>query len=317
MMKKWWYQFFWILSGDDKDIISECSDYIKARFMLIGMFVFVIFLLCFISSYVAFAMFFNSPYLGIPLSMFFAWMITNIYLLLLYTLSLNSFPISMDKKVSRLASLVVRGGFIVFIATMISKPLETLIFADKLSTDIQTFKEQQIEDYEKLTRSYYEEETATIKLIIQNDGEDSEVYLSLLEESNKEREAAITDMKSLINNSTYYTQSIIILNSKYPVCWLFTVLIVIVFLYPAYQKRFIGEQDIYDKFYKIKKHLEQGLVKREYQQFKVTYARIFKERFNKDIEFQEDYLDPPFNTKKKVEEVEYLTESDLISDLYA
>jgi len=207
--------------------------------------------------------------------------------------------------------------FIVFIAIIVSKPLETIAFSNVLNVEIQNFKKEQIQNYEKLTIAYFEAETENIKLIIRNDEVGSEYYTVLLEEQEKEKTASIAAMKKLVANSNYYAQSIVFLNSKYPQCWILTLFVVFLFLYPAYQKRFIGEKEVGDEFNAKKEQIERELVIREYTAFKEMYANIFKEKFGEKFEFQEDYIDAPFNTKKKKDETDYLTESDLIADLYA
>ena len=311
-------KFFWTLSGDDKFIIEQCDSKVQNRFTLIGVFVFLIFLICFISSFIAFDKFFNSKYLGIPLAMFFAWMITNIYLLVLYTLSKNSFPVISDYKYSKAISLLVRIGFIAFMSVMISKPIETIIFSNKLELNIQEFKRKQIIEYEKLTNEYYDEEVATIELILKNSKSNNADYEKIIKRSKIERDESISSMKKIVDNSNYYTKSIIMMNMKYPECWFITLIMIIIFLYPISQKRFIGENKEYEEFNSQKSKLEIELVTDSYHWFKHQYSKIFRKKFSKEFQFTESYIDPPFNTVKKEKlSIDFLDESKFIIDLYA
>ena len=79
--------FFCTLSGDDFGIIRKCSPDIKRHFTAVGLLVAFISLLCFTSFLFLFAGLIDSLVLALMLALFFTWMILNIYLLLLYTLS--------------------------------------------------------------------------------------------------------------------------------------------------------------------------------------------------------------------------------------
>lgn len=308
-------------SGDDYSIISQCKDKtIQYRFMVIGGFVTAIFALCFISCYFTFTKLIQNYYIGLPIGLFFSYMITNIYLLLLYTLSKNSFPCKTDK-VAQLFSISIRVIFICFIAIVVSKPLETMLYSSDLENEIAIYKQEQISKYKQSTTEYFNEETKNLKLIIEKqkllytNAETSQIenYKKLLEKKELQKDELITSMTNLVNNSNYYIQSIVILNSKYRACWLFTLFTMFVFLFPAYLKNFLGEQSFY---YETKRTIENRLVKEEYASFKARYNLLSQEYFNRNIQFSEPFIDPPFNTIRKKDERDFLKEDDLISDLY-
>jgi len=333
-------------SGDDYNIISRCEKTIQNRFMAIGGFVTVIFALCFIGSYFTFTMLFQNYFIGIPVGIFFSYMITNIYLLLLYTLSKNSFPCNTDKK-AQLFSISFRIIFICFIAIVISKPIETLIFSIPLESEIETYKQEQINKYSQSTVQYFDAESKNLKLIIEKQrllygnaaAGQIDNYINLLEKKEIKKEELIVSMTNLVSNSNYYIQSIVILNTKYRTCWFITFFTMFVFLFPAYLKNFLGEQSTY---YETKRTIEKELVEKDYANFKVRYNELFvtkliyniqypnneiDKRLIKDfvnchnslinnIQFSESFIDAPFNTIRKRDEREFLKEDDLISDLY-
>jgi ABC-type multidrug transport system fused ATPase/permease subunit len=307
-------------SGDDYSIISQSDITIQKRFMAIGGFVVAIFVLCFVSCYFTFTKLFQNYFIGIPIGIFFSYMITNIYLLLLYTLSKNSFP-SITDKTAHFFSISIRVIFICFIAIIVSKPIETILFSKPLEHEIGTYKQEQIEKYRKSTSEYYDIETKNLTLIIEksknlnansetNQIEDLE---KLLQEKELQRNKLIVSMINLVSNSNYYIQSIVILNTKYRMCWLITLFTMFIFLVPAYLKNFLGEQSLY---YEKKRTIETRLVKEEYSSFKAKYNLLFQENLNRNIQFSEPYLNPPFNTIRKKDERSFLKEDDLISDLY-
>lgn len=308
-------------SGDDYSIISQCKDKtIQYRFMVIGGFVTAIFALCFISCYFTFTKLIQNYFIGLPIGLFFSYMITNIYLLLLYTLSKNSFPCKTDK-VAQLFSISIRVIFICFIAIVVSKPIETMLYSSDLENEIAIYKQEQISKYKQSTTEYFNEETKNLKLIIEKqkalytNAETSQIenYKKLLEKKELQKDELIYSMTSLVNNSNYYIQSIVILNTKYRACWLITFFTMFIFLFPAYLKNFLGEQSFY---YETKRTIENRLVKEEYASFKAKYNLLFQQHLNKNIQFSEPFIDAPFNTIRKKDEREFLKEDDLISDLY-
>lgn len=307
-------------SGDDYSIISQSDKTIQNRFMAIGGFVTAIFALCFISCYFTFTKLFQNYFIGIPIGLFFSYMITNIYLLLLYTLSKNSFPCKTNKA-AQLFSISIRVIFICFIAIVVSKPLETMLYLSDLQNEIGIYKQEQISKYKQSTTEYFKGETKNLKLIIEKqkllytNAEQSQIdnYKKLLDKKEIQKNELITSMTNLVNNSNYYIQSIVILNSKYRACWLFTLFIMFIFLFPAYLKNFLGEQSLY---YEKKRNIENRLVKEEYALFKVKYHQLFQKRLNRNIPYSEPFIDGPFNTIRKKDEREFLKEDDLISDLY-
>jgi hypothetical protein len=308
------------LSGDDYSIIyNQKSNQIKNRFMAIGGFVAAIFALCFISSYFTFTKLFHNQTIGIIIGLFFSYMITNIYLLLLYTLSKNSFPSSADK-VSKYCSIFVRVIFICFIAIVVSKPIETIIFSSKLKDEIEMFKEEKRIKYTTSTTDYFNLEIDNLNSIIAkqntlNGGNQNQLnqYITLLHKKIQQKKDLIDSMTFRINDSKYYIQSILILNTKYQSCWFITLFTILIFLFPAYLKNFLAVQSSY---YETKRTIENRLVMDEYASFKARYNLLFQDNLDRNIQFSESYIDPPFNTRRKTNEREILKEDDLISDIY-
>lgn len=263
-------------------------------------------------------MLFQSYAVGIPAALFFAWMITNVYLFLLYTLSKNVLPHAPATK-TRVFSIACRIVFICFIAIVVSKPIEVLLFSAPLAGDIETFKKEQLEKYAVLTNEYFDGEIGALKQTIEKQKKLSdgaarvEQYELLVQKRENQKRELLMRMENLVGRSNYYVRSIVILNEKYPICWFFTLLVVAVFLTPANLKNFLGEAS---NFYKCKKEIETHLIRYEYAQFKAEYKRLLKEKYDADKDFSEPFADAPFNTKLKTDDREFLSEADLIAQLY-
>lgn len=308
------------LSGDDYNIIKRCGSGLQYRFAAIGLFVFYIFVICFIGSYLTFTKLFQNIYLGIPVSIFFSWMITNIYLLLLYTLSKNVLPHLKNRK-ARSLSVLIRLIFICFIAVLVSKPLEALFFSDTLSEEIDHYKQEQIRMYSNKTAEYFDSETNLLKIIIEKQKKlygnsllgQTEKYEQLLDRKENQKAALISEMVNLVGQSNYYIHSILILNKKYPACWFLTFISIIIFLTPAFLKNFLAEKSNY---YILKKDIETKLIHQEYASFKATYKNLINSNFNLEKEYSESYIDAPFNTIRKSDGRKFFKEDDLIAELY-
>src|SRR6202012_3039641 len=78
----------WKASGEDPYILERCGHRgIQDRFAFIGFISRAVAALSFLSCCYSFTMLFDNIIMAIPISLFFAWMINNIYEVMLGTLS--------------------------------------------------------------------------------------------------------------------------------------------------------------------------------------------------------------------------------------
>jgi len=222
---------------------------------------------------------------------------------------------------AKLFSVGIRLVFICFIAIVVSKPLEALLFSNQLGNEIANYKQEQIEKYTTLTDEYYASEMQQLKVIIEKQkklyGSSAtgmvEQYEKYLDKKENQKQVLISQMENLVEHSNYYIQSILILNTKYPVCWLFTLFSIFIFMMPAYLKNFLAEQV---NFYEFKKEIEMKLIQQEYASFKNQYNILLQTLHGTNKTFCESFEDAPFNTIRKKDGREFLKEDDLISELY-
>lgn len=304
-------KFFWKLSGDDVNVIDKCDTSTKKRFTVIGILVALIFIMCFISCYFAFTRLLQNLWVGILIGLFFAFMITNIYLFLLHTLSKTGFPY-IPNKTARFISVSIRLIFIAFISVIVSKPIESLFFSKKLKQEIQAFKIEKIERYNKKTSNYLDKEINDYKKMLI--GNNDKFYLDLIKDRQQKKKILLSSMEELVNTSNYYIQGIIILNNKFPSSWFITILVLIFFISPTYLKIFLHKDSV---FYKTKHNLESNLVQCEYDLFKKRYHQILIQKYGMNVHYIEHYSDAPFNTKMKIIKRDFLKEDDLLEILYA
>ena len=134
--------FLCTFSGEDNFIIKKCSLAIQVTFALIGVFVIVIFIGCFTSAYEFFDSLFQGSFLiSFPIGITWALLVTNMYLLLLYTVSPAILPTKKNKEGINnnflTASMFFRISFISLLATIIAQPLNVLIFNSSVQVSLQ------------------------------------------------------------------------------------------------------------------------------------------------------------------------------------
>ncbi len=315
-------RFFCSFSGEDYSIIRKSTPTLVNLFVAIGVFVLFIAVLCFVSLSLFFLNLFEVDIIAAVLALFFAWMIANIYLLILYTLAKSSF-VKDPGFGSILFTYLIKYGFIIFISVLIAKPLEAFVFSEELNTDIAAYKTEQLEKYSALTRDYFDQESAQIRVLLQEQKEKQladisnpsliSKYEEILVQNEKKKKDLISKMDILISKSSFYTQKINILCTKYPKSWIGTMLIMGIFLLPAILKNLISSKN---KFYYLKKDIETRIVVDEYVIFKRTYNQILQTAFGPDYSWVELYEDPPFNYTRKTENRTVLSEEDFIKSLY-
>lgn len=138
--------FFCTFSGEDNYIINRCETSIKISFALIGLFVIIVFIGCWLSADLFMDhLFAGNQWMSAFVGIIWAMLVTNLYLLLLYTISPTLLPVANKKKKknrkerispeskSKLestftTSFIFRITFILLLATIIIQPFNAYIF---------------------------------------------------------------------------------------------------------------------------------------------------------------------------------------------
>lgn len=123
-------------SGEDFTILKRTERSFQKRFTIVGAIVLLIFCLCFTScTYAVYCFFGRNVPLAISIGLFFGWMVTNIYLLLLYTLTPNLLSDVVESV--GMMSVSLRIGFIFLLGIVISRPLTVLLFERLLEKNVE------------------------------------------------------------------------------------------------------------------------------------------------------------------------------------
>ena len=295
------------LAGDDWGIIKNCNNSTQDRFFRIGLFVPLIFIFCFFSSFYTFHQLFGRFLFSLAFSLFFSWMISNIYRLLLYTLTKSALP-DVKVKSSDISSLFVRIVLICFISLIVSMPFESWLYSTLLNHDMEVHKTEEKINNQKKIMNYYHSQYNEIRRL----SKDEIFIMQFIEKKEKERRRVTSNMYRLIDVSNYYLQSIRFLCIKHSTCWFITVFFMLLFNLPVYMKYAIQASD----YYGGKGAIEQRIVEVNYYSFKRTFTSIFKKKYGLDIIYCEPYEDAPYNTVRKCDKRSFLTEKQFLSELY-
>jgi Domain of unknown function (DUF4407) len=149
--------FLCTFSGEDDFIIRRCPKEIQLSFAAIGFFVILIFIGCFISATTfTYSIFDQNALISAPFGIFWALMISLIYLLLLYTITPPILP-NRNKKAQSLSNdlnssnennifsitMLLRVVFMLLMAIIIAQPLSVYFFSKNTDKSIERFKQEQ------------------------------------------------------------------------------------------------------------------------------------------------------------------------------
>lgn len=122
------------LSGEDYAIISECSSKIQFYYSIIGFLVLLILLFSFASALYFTEQLFHSVIADIGVGLVWGFIVTNMYILLLYTVSPALLPVKerknkaiKTKQFELSFSMTLRIFVVILLAVIIAQPLNVLI----------------------------------------------------------------------------------------------------------------------------------------------------------------------------------------------
>lgn len=307
-------KLLWIFSGDDYRIIASCDKLIKFKFALIGVVVIVIMLLSLLSIQIAIESLFRSILIGFLIGGFFAAVLSVLYILLLQTLSPNLLPHIKPKTIEN--SRWLRYLFIVFIAVVVSKPIEYWIFKSDVTQITNHLKATNIAELIRSVHYAEERELDYIEKELNGNHLSNETrnkYVSMKNSINAQKEKKIIQATLLVKNSRYFVQGLNGLHEKRPIIWGITLLNALLFLLPILIKLSIPRSS---EYMQEKMRIERDLVDENYALTKQQYTELFWKKHGRFVKLYETHLDPPYNTKRIEPEEKNLNQSDLVELIY-
>ncbi|MGN6803283.1 MAG: DUF4407 domain-containing protein, partial [Ginsengibacter sp.] len=264
------------LIGVDYSILLKSDKSTARKFRIASQTIVLITLLTFCSLYYAFTLLFGNFYIEVLISLFFAFLFLNIYILLLNTFSKENLP-SRHPWFFINISNISRIGFVVFMAFIISKPVEIFLFREKLNSRIDSFRAGLVQKfliqndklYQKDISVLEKEEASLINEINFGDihgGQELKATKKRLYALKADKQEAEKQVHSIIYHSNFFIKRVEIANRSFPLSWLICAAVIFIFLLPGYLIYSIPGES---KYYQQKHEKDKKLILEYYKKFKV------------------------------------------------
>jgi hypothetical protein len=313
-------QFLILVCGFDPEILKQdhIADLTFKRFAYGFMLVIV---LSFFSTFIVFIYTIENLLGSITLAAFFSLLIVNLYRLIIVTSSPNNLKLKKENFRDMIGHYIVKVILLLMIFFIISEPLETFVFKNNISGHINDYKEELIYNFKdqletssnlEIEKLRYNNEL-DIKFKEENDLNIDSLSQNLLSEKIflilQKDQKQIFDLEENITNSNFFFKQISIVNSKVPQSYLFSILILLIVLYPVY---LIMYDENFNNYFVIEEQSNNYIIKNNWSKYSVEQEKLFFETTSKKILRQNLYQDPPFNKIKSLDKTKYLKKGSLI-----
>lgn len=306
--------FFVSLVGGDYQLLLKSGPAVVRKYFLASVFLLAIMLVSAVSVFYATDLLFHFWQAEVVLALFITGLFLCIYIFLITTFSKHT----KQERVLN-ASNVVRMGFVLFMAFLISKPIEVLVFSKQLDAKVTAYKISLHASYERsldrLIFSEKEDIQTDIDAIqqrltiypIKSDHENLATLVKMLSDINSKKQQNLQRADKRIEKSDFLlfrVQQVV----RQPLAWVICIGITLLFFLPGY---LIYSIPATESYYDLKEEMERKMIMDEYNRFTDQYKNIFKEKWGIGVELFSRFEDPPFN-KVRRKDSERLTTDDFI-----
>lgn len=271
-------------------------------------------LILFVLSLAAFGFYYaiynttESLILGIIVAAFFTLLILNIYRLVF---SISEGELTKYDKFWDVSKFVLKRGFILIaLSLFISKSLEVYIFKDQLKFHVNNYKNVLKRDFNRTLEIGLLKDRQSIDEEYERRIYDDKLFDKFLAENVKkyalERDRKLieiqekvdlenTAIKQKIDASNFFITKIKLLFTYIPESWLLTLMIISIFLSPFYVFLLTPLFTEYDT---ACASASRQIIIDEYNSFKEMYPIFMMKSMGHELNFEEKWEDPPFNTIK-------------------
>ena len=271
-------------------------------------------LILFVLSLAAFGFYYaiynttESLILGIIVAAFFTLLILNIYRLVF---SISEGELTKYDKFWDVSKFVLKRGFILIaLSLFISKSLEVYIFKDQLKFHVNNYKNVLKRDFNRTLEIGLLKDRQSIDEEYERRIYDDKLFDKFLAENVKkyalERDRKLIEIQKKvdlensviqqkINASNFFITKIKLLFTHIPESWLLTLIIISIFLSPFYVFLLTPLFTEYDT---ACASASRQIIIDEYNSFKEMYPIFMMKSMGHELNFEEKWEDPPFNTIK-------------------
>lgn len=290
------------LLGEEYHLMRDAG--VLRRFYISSLVIIIILLLTGISITYALDLLFHVITIEITLAIFFGLLFFCIYIFLLNTFAKEN---RKQRGILNLSN-IIRAGFVAFMGFLVAQPLIILLYTNALSPAVENYKQEILTEHAaKIEDLASKEATSLVNKWNYYDDQKKrfgtpayDKELVKIGDRLKKIHNKTTDLQRIaqqtIDRNSFFLFRVQTVNRRYPLAWLLTSLIVLLFLLPGYLVYTISSQHIY---YIMKKAREREIISTAFQLFGDRY----KTMFNEQLTIFSRYEDPPFNTVRKQQPV--------------
>jgi hypothetical protein len=299
--------YLYHLSGSDHRMVESCGRRLQQYFLWLGLAVLLFCLLSGLSSYLAFLQILGNQKISLLLAIFFAWMLSNMYRLLLYAAAKDPLPQSKGP-VNAGPTWALRVLFACFMALLISKPLECLLYQRALDADLLVYKNKIAGESRQQLEAYYQLQIGAVNQL----GIDPAYRRQFIKDKELACRQALAGAESLLGSSGFYIQRLRLLNSRHSSSWYITSALILLFLLPLILRRWLRDC-AYEGHHEL---CARRVVRLNYYAFHKKYLALFLRNHHRHVSCNDNSADPPYNTLEKKDERLFHTEQQLIAEFY-
>ena len=316
MIKSLFLKVLSFIFGFDKNLLKVEKDDLNVVLSFTFFYLFLMSLSIY-AFYHAMYLVTDNLFISIVISMFFTFLVHNMYRLIIAT----SFKAnSLKSKRQLYAYISVKGFLIIVLSIFISKSICTDVFENDIKRELRTYKSEIISNYKEnldlnfsyemadLKKSYQDKKEFNKLMDIPNSAEDEVVFKTKLIKIEQKKQSEMDLVYKAVNNSNFFMKKIRIVSVQ-PKHWFFTLLSVMIFLVPIY---IYNRSAFFLKYQNALLSNNKKLILNEYEIYKSTYINLLSSETNQEIIINERYEDPPFNTILKQRNIKILKKGSLL-----
>lgn len=299
--------YFLKLSGYDTALAAQCGYGLRKAMVYLSFLAPLFFLLFWAVGAISLSHLFKNTILAFVLAGFIAWLIFNLYRLMLITL--NQLPLHTSKKpIRHKLSLIIRMIFISCLSLILSVPLSAIVYKKALNNRIETHRTLlKISAISKLNYIYKKRQLHLQQLF-------NKTHLDhhIITQNELVKKNTLHHIYNNLNQTDFFMKRIQVVLIDYPVSWAvilsFILLMNIPALYGMFQRK--------NQYMELKKHLERTITDTQYIRFKEAYSNLFYKQYGVSKQYYESYIDPPYNSIAKTDQRIICSETEFIDNLY-
>jgi len=302
----------WKLFVVEAKLLEACPRQEQKKYTLMGLLMLINFGLMALASLCFSSLLLYNRLAIVGISILFFISLFFLYLLLLTTISSNRLPHT-QKVLFPWSSVLIRCCFLLFISLLIAKPTELLLFKKRLEPFLVDYRQQKEIDFYANNLSFIDTEIFSWEGKLQQD----ELPLNEWEQAEaskyvdnlcSKRQEYIANFRAVNASSTYLAGQFVLLHRHFPWIWGLSFLVFSLIMIPFLGKLFWLKNDAYQMKCD---NADYELITRSFLEFKTPYQNLFKHRYGISVAIYDDYLDPPFNKRKKTDDRKVLGLDDL------